>query len=130
MVPSFPYHAKHEQPVSTSGEHFTHCFYPYHTGRPAPNDTDGDVLALLTRLGGLGLHNPAKQCDLQFSASPSISKPLIESILLQDSEYSFECLDAQMSAKSIIKQQRREQATQAAEDVKQHLTPAYHRSLI
>ena len=34
-----------------------------------------------------------------------------------------------MSAKSIIKQQRREQATQAAEDVKQHLTPAYHRVL-
>ena len=28
MVPSFLYHAKHEQPVSTSGEHFTHCFIP------------------------------------------------------------------------------------------------------
>ena len=82
-----------------------------------------------TRLGRLGLYNPAKQCDLQFSASLSISKPLIESILLQDSEYSSECLDAQMSAKSIIKQQRREQTTQAAEDVKQHLTPAYHRVL-
>ena len=104
-------------------------FIPTITGRPAPNDTDRDVLAVPTRLGGLGLYNPAKQCDLQFSASLSISKPLIESILLQDSEYSSECLDAQMSAKSIIKQQRREQTTQAAEDVKQHLTPAYHRVL-
>ena len=126
VVPSFPYHASLFQPLENI---LRTVFIPNITGRLAPSDTDRDALALPTRLGGLGLHNPAKQCDLQFSASRSISKPLIESILLQDSEYSFECLDAQMSAKSIIKQQRREQATQAAEDVKQYLTPAYHRVL-
>ena len=102
---------------------------PTISGRPAPNDVDRDVFALPTRLGGLGLCNPAKQCDLQFSASLSISKPLIESILLQDSEYSFECLDAQMSAKSLIKQQRRDQATQAADDIKLRLTPEHLRVL-
>ncbi len=61
-------------------------FIPTITGRPPPNDTDRDVFALPTRsrCGGLGLSNPAKQCDPQFSASHSISKPLIESILLQN----------------------------------------------
>ncbi len=55
-------------------------FIPTMTGRPPPNDTDRDVFALPT-FGGLGLSSPAKQCDLQFSASHFISNPLIESTL-------------------------------------------------
>ena len=104
-------------------------FIPAITGRPPPNDTDREVFALPARSGGLGLLNPAKQCDLQFSASQSISKPLIESILQQDHEYSFECLEAQMSAKSLIKQQRREQSTLTADTIKQRLTSAHTRAL-
>ena len=58
-----------------------------------------------------------------------ITKKLIESIPLQDPEYSSECLDDQITAKALIKKQHQEQATQAAEDIKQHLSPAYHRVL-
>ena len=60
----------------------------------------------------------AKQCDMQFSTSMLITKKLIESILLQDPEYSSECLNDQITAKALIKKQRQEQATQAAEDIK------------
>ena len=78
-------------------------FIPTITGRLDPNDTDRDVFALPTRLGGLGLGNPAKQCDMQFSSSMLITKKLIESILLQDPEYSSECLNNQITAKALIK---------------------------
>ena len=112
--------SSHFQPL----EIVLRSFIPTITGRLAPNTNNyRDIFALPTRLGGLGLYNPAKQCDLQFSAAQYISKTQIESILLQDSEYSNECLNAQMSAKSLIKQHRREQATQAADDIKQHLSP-------
>ena len=104
-------------------------FIPTITGRLAPNDTDRDVFALPTRLGCLGLGNPAKQCDMQFSTSLLITKKLIESTLLQDPEYSSECLDDQITAKALIKKQHQEQAMQAVEDIKQHLTPAYLRVL-
>ena len=36
VPPSLPYYAKHEQPLSTSGGHHTHCFYPYHNWRTGP----------------------------------------------------------------------------------------------
>ena len=58
-------------------------FIPTITGRPPPNDTDRDMFALLARLGGLGLCNPAKQCDMEFSASQAISGPLRDLILQQ-----------------------------------------------
>ena len=58
-----------------------------------------------------------------------ITKKHIESILLQDPEYSSESLNDQITAKALINKQRQEQATQAAEDIKKHLTTAYHRVL-
>ncbi len=45
------------------------------------------------------------------------------------SEYSFECLDAQISAKSYIRKQRQENATQAADNLKQLLSPAGKKAL-
>ena len=92
-------------------------FIPTVTGQPPPNDTYRDTFALPTRLGGLGLCNPVRQSDLEFSASQSISGPLMDSILQQKSDYSFECMEAQLLA------------TQAAEDLKQHLSSAGKRML-
>ncbi len=104
-------------------------FIPTVTGRPPPNDSDRDMFALPARLGGLGLRIPTRQCDLEFSASQTIAGPLIELILLQSSEYPFECLEAQISAKSLIKQQRRDQATQVTEELKKTITPANRKVL-
>ena len=39
------------------------CFIPALTNRPAPGDLERELLALPTRLGGLGLVNPAAQSD-------------------------------------------------------------------
>ena len=52
----------------------------------------------------------------------SISKPLIESILLRDLEYSYDCLAAQISAKDNVKKKRQELVTKAASNtLHQHL---------
>ena len=51
------------------------------TGRPPPNDTERDLLALPTRLGGIALVNPTQATDSEFLASSRISEPLKEAIL-------------------------------------------------
>ena len=53
----------------------------------------------------------------------------MDSILQQKSDYSFERMEALLLAKSLVKQQRRERATQTAEDLKQHLSSAGKRML-
>ena len=53
----------------------------------------------------------------------------MDSILQQKSDYSFERMEALLLAKSLVKQQRCERATQAAEDLKQHLSSAGKRML-
>ncbi len=98
-------------------------FIPTVTGRPPPNDINRDMFALPARLGGLGLCNPLGQCDLEFSASTAISGPLKDLILHKQTDYSYECLAAQINQKSTIKQLRREQSILAAEKLKQRLSP-------
>ena len=77
----------------------------------------------------MGLRDPSKQCDLEFSASQAISGPLKDSILRQNLDIYFECRSAQLNAKSFIKQQWREQAKQAADNLKQSLSPANRKVL-
>ncbi len=98
-------------------------FIPTVTGRLPPNDINRDMFALPARLGGLGLCNPLGQCDLEFSASTTVSGPLKDLILHKQSDYSYECLAAQINQKSTIKQLRREQSILAAEELKQRLSP-------
>ena len=54
---------------------------PAITGRPPPNDSERDLLALPTRLGGIALVNPMKLPDFEYSASIKITEPLTNAIL-------------------------------------------------
>ena len=104
-------------------------FIPTLTGTPPPHDSDRELFALPARLGGLGLRNPARNCDLEYSASKLISEPLVKLIVRQQDEYLYECLADQMTAKLTILQQRRQQAAQAAEHLKPTLSVTRRRAM-
>ena len=80
---------------------------PQLTGGPPPNDTMRHLLSLPVRLGGMGIRSPV-DLDHEFDYSRQISGPLISCILRQDTSYSPEVLNAQLTAKSEVGRQRRE----------------------
>ena len=88
---------------------------PALTGRPPPNDTKRDLLALPARLGGIALVNPTRATDTEFLASSRISKPLKEAILQQSLQYTAEVVEDQIQAKNDIHNLKRQQATDAYE---------------
>ena len=65
-----------------------------------------------TRLGGLGLHNPATYCELEYPASKLISKPIVKLIMNQQVECPHDCLADQMVSRSTVQKQRRQQAAE------------------
>jgi len=65
---------------------------PALTGRPPPSELDHNLFALPARLGGLGVGIPSKNSDREFSVSMTICKPLIDQILKQNEDYSYEVL--------------------------------------
>ena len=72
-------------------------------------------------MGGLNLRNPAKISDSEFNASRNVCRPLIDRILRGMSDYSFECLEAQMEAKLVIKQQRGRSTMEEANELRARL---------
>ena len=52
-------------------------FIPALTGRPAPSDTERELLALPARIGGLGIANPAATAEREHQASMQLSSPLV-----------------------------------------------------
>ena len=114
--------------------HFQHLentirsvFIPTLTRNPPSNYSDHELFALPARLGGLGLRNPARNCNLEYNASKLISEPLVKLTVKQQAEYSDECLADQMKARSMVHQQRCQQATQAAEHLMSTLSTTRRR---
>ena len=66
---------------------------------------DQKLFALPAKMGSLNLRNPAKISDSDFEASRKVCCPLIDRISAGMSDYSFECLEAQLEAKFVIKLQ-------------------------
>ena len=73
---------------------------PTLTGRSSPNDSARELLGLPARLGGQGLVNPTKISSTQYNASISISAPLKDRTLVQNHEYTLDCIDTQVDANS------------------------------
>ena len=92
------------------------------TGRPPPCDDERILFALPARLGGLGLRNPAESAHNEFQSSRMVTDPLKKLILTKNSDYSFECLSAQLEAKLKIKEQREQKAQNVAKDLKTRLS--------
>ena len=73
---------------------------------------------------------PSKElCDLEYSASNQISEPLLKLIVKQHAEYPYKCLADQTMAKPTAHQQRHQQATLAAEDLKPTLSNTIRRAM-
>ena len=70
------------QPLEDANRHH---LIPAITGRAGITDMERDLLALPTRLGGMGIPNPTKTCDEKFMSSEWISAPLTVLILQQKS---------------------------------------------
>ena len=73
--------------------------------RAGITDMERDLLALLTRLGGMGIQNLTKTCDEKFMSSERISAPITALILQQEKVYSSSVASEQSSIKSEIKAQ-------------------------
>ena len=93
-------------------------FIPALWGRPAPNDNLRDLLALPCRLGGLGLQNPTRTADYEYSASKEVSTPIVNSIISHKGSYTYEALTDQLSAVTEIKKRKRSNLTSVAGQVK------------
>ena len=75
-------------------------FLPAVMGRAPPNDTERNLLALPCCLGGLGIVNPAKMSNLEYTFSVKVTEPLCAAILEQSDSYSFDTIEAQLIAKA------------------------------
>jgi len=121
--------------MSSLSDHFQHLgniirleFIPILTGTPPPNDHDRDLFALPARLGGLGLRNPARFSNSEYSASKLISEPLVKLILGKRAEYTRVFAD-QTAAKSTVHQLRRQQAVRATAELKPTLSNIRRRAM-
>ena len=95
------------------------CFFiPTLTGRSPPNDFERNLFALPCRLGGLGIANPAKASTSEYRASQQVTKPLSDSILQQNFQYSFDTLEAQLVAKSNLRTLKKQEQSNEASNLK------------
>ena len=91
-------------------------FIPALTGRDGVSDAERDLFALPARLGGLGLTNPTKTCNHEFTSSTNVTAPLAALILLQQPTLTPDTFVNQQLAKATVRQEKRQhQANAAAE---------------
>ena len=83
-------------------------FIPSLTGKPPPNDSIRDLLAVPARLGGLGLSNPVTMAGVDYSSSRKVSGPLLGQILQQATNYSMEVVYQQILLKRDVRADRRQ----------------------
>ena len=92
------------QPLETAiHQHFIQAL----TGREACSALERDLLALPTRLGGMGLANPTSNSAHAFQASLRITAPLVALIASQDFHQTVEKAD-QLNIKKQVKKTNRE----------------------
>ena len=72
-------------------------FIPAVTGHSPLGDFERDLLALPTRMGGMGIINPIRMCAFEFSASNKVTKPLQSLLLSQTGTFSSDIQDEQFS---------------------------------
>ena len=104
-------------------------FIPSLTGRSPPNDIERDLLGLPPRLGGLGIINPTRLSTGEFSASKSISLSLCNLIKEQWLEYPIECIEAQITAKKTVYQQRRNNTKEFASVIRDNASAGLQRAM-
>ena len=96
-------------------------FLPSLTGQVAFGDAARDLMALLVRLGGLGVINPSRQSTAHNNMSKKITAPLVALILQQSHVLSPETKDEQLRARKDSRTLHRQRESTAASDLKKRL---------
>ena len=91
---------------------------PAWTGMAPPNAMERELFALPACLGGLGISNLITRSSKEYLDSVRLSSPLSDLILLQQPDYPWEALDAQISTKQTIYKERKANAISAADAIK------------
>ena len=102
---------------------------PALTGRPPPNETERELLALPARLGGIALSNPTQATDTEFLYSTKITEALTEAILRQDFQYPEDVITRQLETKKEVHKLKRDSARQVSEQLKESLNHSLKRSM-
>ena len=104
-------------------------FIPALIGRPPLNEDTRALLALPARLGGLGISNLTHSCQAMYLNSSRISMPLTSLISMQQDDYSYDCIAAQLKAKAEVKSLHRQDVEDAAADLKAKLPADLQRAM-
>ena len=89
---------------------------PALTGRDGITDTERELFALPIKFGGLGIANPTKTANAQYSSSQRVTAPLTALILQQEHSYQSCIAIEQKVIKSKIKSQHRKQEKEDAKN--------------
>ena len=92
-------------------------FLPVLTGQNTFSDSVRDLLALPTRLGGLGIANPVKQAESQHHTSRRVTAPLIKHIIEQSRELPIEAQEEQFEAKRTTRRANQQTRTNEANNL-------------
>ena len=106
-----------------------HKFLPALTGQLALSGVERDLLALPSRLGGLGIINPVTSSDFQHLASSNISAPLTSLILQKSMKYPISCQESQRDCKRRAIKHKREIEQSRLLDLVKKLPTNYQRAL-
>ena len=104
-------------------------FIPSITGRPPPNDSVRNLLALSARLGGLGILDPSLRSDDEFNASTKVTASLINLMEQKGSDLTYQVSADQITAKSDVQHERCERITQAASTLREEVSPALSKAM-
>ena len=102
---------------------------PAITGQSALSDVERELLALPSRLGGLGIINPVTSSDIQHLTSINISTPLMSLILQQSTTYPISCQESQRDCKRRAIKHKRELEQNRALDLVNKLPTSYQKAL-
>ena len=70
------------------------------------------IMALPTRLGGLGLDNPQSESESEYSASCNVCLPITDLIIQQSGQLNPDTLEKQRQARSVVRQEKRQAAAE------------------
>lgn len=92
-------------------------------GRNAVNDFERELIALPTRFGGLGLHNPISFCKSQRLASESTVKPLVEVLISSRSDLPPDVINRMSEVRKMNAKIKESEFRSRMNDVKVKLPP-------
>ena len=96
-------------------------FLPVLTGQAVFGENVRNLLALPTRVGGLGITNPVLQATSQYLTSIKITCPLVKLILSQTSDFPYETVAEQLKIRSELRRVKKQELTSAVDSVSNDL---------